>query len=73
MTLKFVEIDQMTADQKLESFLEALNAISHAYGLGIGGGIDNDGLNVEPVVFILQPDDCDRVYRVDDDSELTFK
>ena len=49
--------------QKADEFAAALTKLSHEYGIGITGN---------PVLFMMEPEDSDRYYICNDDSELQF-
>jgi hypothetical protein len=50
--------------EKLELFLAELTKISIDHGVGITG---------DPVLFVLEDDDKDRVYTCNDESNLHFE
>lgn len=66
-------VKSMSNEERLRSFLLALDAVSHTYGFGIGSGIDSDGIGIYPIVFELEPDDSERKYAVDEESRLGFR
>jgi len=48
-------------EQKFDEFLDELTALSHKHGLAINGGL-----------WELQPEDAERRYVCDEDSQLDF-
>ena len=51
-------------EERLDAFLIELTALAMRFRLGITG---------EPVLFVMERDDDEREYRVDDASNLTFQ
>ena len=59
------QIDAETAQtqEKIARFLEHLTRLSLQCGIGITG---------KPVLFMMEPNDYERAYKIDDDSNLSF-
>lgn len=54
----------MKTNPSLDAFSEALTALSFNYGIGIAG---------TPVLFIMEREDDERSYKVNNKSELFFE
>ena len=57
------DIELASTDEKIAQFLEELTRLSLRHGVGIAG---------KPILFMMESDDYERLYKIDDGSNLAF-